>query len=190
MFWPLVVFFTSVILFLLVMWEKTGGFWTPVRDRSSVTVKTANTQSQPGEAERISAFLFQGQYIPGFSKAPHVEPSATELALRESREATEKVRLSLQQQAAHELTKRLGVPLDDIALESWGERDWLDSELGCAAPTDVVAPLPKPLPGWIFVFRYADTPGVFHIYHSTRPTPNNTSHLRMRYCGTSFERID
>lgn len=179
-----------IIFLLLAVWAATGGLWTPHRDRpviiAALSRQPSSLQSHPGTAERVSNFLFGGQNIPGFSRAPNVAPSASQRRTREAREATRKVRLLTERTAARDLQRRLGgIPKDNLTLLSWGERKWIDSKLGCAAPNDIAIGVGGDgIPGWIFVYRAAAAPDTVYTYHSTR---DGTA---LRYCGSEVKIIE
>lgn len=138
--------------------------------------------SEPGDAERLTAYLYRGTNIPGWSVPPPVSATERERQIQERRERERPIREAYQQQAARDLARRLGgVPVEDITLQSWSERTWLFSGLGCNPAGAVVAPANTP--GWIFVFRYAGSPGLAYTYHSDRVGKG------IRYCQTIRETV-
>lgn len=142
----IVVGMTMLLTCMLMMHSVKG---------STVTQSTTTPVQYSGEAEQISNYLFQGQYIPGFS--PQSTPVPTQTVQPPSAGLINKAKVYLINNLEQPGTT---IALDSLTVQAITKIVWLDNQLGCAYPGEVT--IPDNVPGWIIVIKYNNKYYVFH----------------------------
>ena len=158
----LVVGMTMLFTCMLVLHSED------VTQKNSNPSTTNAATEYSGEANQISNYLYQGQYIPGFS--PQETPVPTQPTRQPPINAINRAKIYLINNLEESGSE---IAVDSLTLVATTKTVWLDNQVGCAYPGEIT--LADNVPGWIIVIKYPSN-NKNYVFHA------NDSGTRLRLC--------